>query len=95
MIYSESSKKTVFAEQMPKTYKFQIQLSEFDMRWLTYWANLHGRPKGTFASQIIGARIEANIELIRSMMSNHARHENISTDELEELWFNEDKDKEE
>jgi hypothetical protein len=75
---------------MARIYKFQIQLSETEMRWLICWAKIHGKPKATYAAQIIGARTEGNIRDIREMMKDIARYEGISTDELESRWLEEE-----
>jgi len=75
---------------MAKVYKFTIQLSEFEMRKLICWAKAHGRPKATYAAQIIGARVESNIGVIGEMMSDIANDQNITVAELEKLWLEEE-----
>jgi hypothetical protein len=72
---------------MAKTYKFTIQLSEFEMRKLICWAKAHGKPKATYAGQIIGARIESNIGTIGEMMTDIAKHEGVSIEDLEQRWL--------
>lgn len=76
---------------MAKTYKFTVQLSEFEMRKLICWAKAHGRPRATYAAQIVGARIESNIGVIDQMMADIAKHEGISVEELEQRWLNEER----
>lgn len=75
---------------MAKVYKFTIQLSEFEMRKLICWAKAHGRPKATYAAQIIGARVESNIGVIGEMMADIAKDQNITVAELEKLWLEEE-----
>ena len=72
---------------MAKTYKFTIQLSEFEMRKLICWSKAHGKAKATYAAQIVGARVESNITVIDQMMADIAKHEGISIEELEQGWL--------
>lgn len=74
---------------MADTYRMTISLSAFEMRKLICWSKTHGKPPATYAGQIIGARIEANIASIDQMMADIAKHEGISQDELERRWLDE------
>lgn len=76
---------------MAKIYKFTIQLSEFEMRKLICWSKAHGKPKATYAAQIVGSRVESNIAVIDQMMADIAKHEGISVEELEQRWLTEEK----
>lgn len=79
-------------EDMADGYtRITITLSDYEMRRLICWAKIHGKPKATYAAQIIGARIESNFDAINAQMSNIAKFENISTEELEQRWLQEEK----
>ena len=67
--------------------KVTITLSAFEMRKLWCWAKAHGKPAATYAAQIIGARIEANIGTIDQMMVDIAEFEGISKEQLESRWL--------
>lgn len=71
--------------------RITISLSAFELRKLTCWAKIHGKPKATYAAQIIGARIEANLQTIREQMSDIAAFEGISIEDLERRWLKEEK----
>ncbi len=75
---------------MAKTYKFTIQLSEFEMRKLICWSKAHGKAKATYAAQIVGARVESNIAVIDQMMADIAKHEGITIEDLEQRWLTEE-----
>lgn len=70
-----------------RTQRLMINLSEYESRLLTYWARIHGRPRSTYAAQIIGARLEANVDLIKRQMADIAAYEGISVEELEKQWL--------
>lgn len=55
-----------------------------------YWGKIHGKPKATYASQIIGARLEANVEVIDRGMQDIAQQEGISVTQLEQRWVEEE-----
>jgi len=74
---------------MERTPRIGITLSPYELRMLTLWAKIHGRPRSTYAAQIIGARIEANAETIRRELAEIARVEGCSIDELEARWLGE------
>lgn len=79
-------------EDMADGYtRITITLSDYEMRRLICWAKIHGKPKATYAAQIIGARIESNFDAINAQMANIAKFENISTEELEQRWLHEEK----
>lgn len=67
--------------------RVMITLSAFEMRKLTCWAKAHGKPVATYAGQIIGARIEANISTIDQMMRDIAKFEGMEVDQLERQWL--------
>lgn len=71
--------------------RITISLSAYEARKLIAWAKIHGRPKATYAAQIIGSRIEANIETIKAQMEDIARYEGVSVEELERRWLDEEK----
>lgn len=57
------------------------------MRKLICWAKAHGKPAATYAAQIIGARIEANIDTIDKMMGDIAEFEGINKEQLQKQWL--------
>lgn len=63
-------------------YKLQITLSRHDVKWLILWSYIHGKPRASYAAQIISARVEANIPLIQSMIADAAADENMEVDEF-------------
>lgn len=67
--------------------RITISLSAFEMRKLTCWAKAHGKPTATYAGQVIGARVEANIATIDQMMADIAKFEGIEVEELEKQWL--------
>jgi hypothetical protein len=67
-----------------------ISLSAYEVRKLICWAKIHGKPKATYASQIIGARLESNFDTIRQQMEDIAAFEGISVQELEQRWLREE-----
>jgi hypothetical protein len=64
-----------------------IQLSEADTRLLDLWARLHGRPRSTYAAQIVSARLEANADLIRKEVADYAQSQGKSFSEIEREWL--------
>jgi hypothetical protein len=70
-----------------QTTRIAITLSAYEHRLLTLWGKLHNKPASTFAGQIVGARIEANAELIRREIAEHAKSEGINPTELEARWL--------
>lgn len=75
---------------MAKVYRVTIQLSEAEMRNLIFWARWHGRPKATYASQIISSRIEANIPAIHGLLEEEAKAQKCTVEELKQRWLNEE-----
>ncbi|NEQ64518.1 MAG: hypothetical protein F6K21_03250 [Symploca sp. SIO2D2] len=71
--------------------RITISLSAFEYRKLICWAKAHGKPAATYAGQIIGARIEANISTIDEMMRDIAKFEGIGVEDLEQQWLDFDK----
>jgi hypothetical protein len=67
--------------------RLTISLSLFEMRKLTCWAKAHGKPASTYAGQILGARIEANISTIDQMMIDIAKFQGIEVEQLEKQWL--------
>lgn len=74
---------------MSKMYRVTLQLSEDEFRLLTLWARWHGKPKATYAGQIISARIEANAKTIYELVEMAAKDRGISFDELKSSWLSE------
>lgn len=72
--------------------RIMVTLSEYELRMLTLWARIHGKPKSTYAAQIIGSRVEANAELIRRELSDIARTQGLTVDELEAEWLSDGND---
>ena len=75
---------------MAESLRITISLSAYEARKLICWAKIHGKPKATYASQIIGARIEANLDTINAHMQDIARFEGISVEDLERRWLEEE-----
>jgi hypothetical protein len=75
---------------MADPFRITITLSAYEARKLICWAKIHGKPKATYAAQIIGARIESNFESIRTQMQDIAAREGISVEELEQRWLKEE-----
>lgn len=80
----------MYGVEMADQLRITITLSSYEARKLICWAKIHGRPKATYASQIIGSRIEANLESICAQMQDIADHEGISIQELERRWLTEE-----
>lgn len=70
--------------------RITITLSNYEARKLICWAKIHGKPKATYASQIIGSRLESNFDLIKKQMEDIAQREGISAQELETRWLAEE-----
>lgn len=70
---------TVVAETNPR---LNITISPHDLKMLKLWGYVHGKPAGTYASQILAARIEANRDTIMLLLRDVAELEGISVDEL-------------
>jgi hypothetical protein len=75
---------------MAKAYRITIQLSEAEMRNLIFWARWHGKPKATYAGQVISARIEANIPVINGLLEDEAKAQGCTVDELKQRWLSEE-----
>lgn len=75
---------------MAKVYRITIQLSEAEMRNLSLWARWHGKPKATYAGQIIGSRIEANMSNINELLEDEAKIQGCTIDELKQRWLSEE-----
>jgi len=82
---------TLMAGDNPQT-RILIQLSEADTRLLTLWAKVHGRPRSTFAAQIVASRVEANLDIIKKQVAEYASAKGISVNELESQWLGDDDD---
>lgn len=67
-----------------------VTLSEYELRMLTLWAKIHGKPKSTFAGQIIGSRLVANADLIRRELAEIAKTQGLTVEELEGVWLGDD-----
>jgi hypothetical protein len=75
---------------MAKVYRVTIQLSEAEMRNLIFWSRWHGKPKATYAGQIISARIEANVPTINGLIEDEAKAQGCTTEELKQRWLTEE-----
>jgi len=64
-----------------------IQISEADTRLLSLWAKIHGRPRSTFAAQIVASKIEENIDTIKKQVAEFAASKGITAAELEAIWL--------
>lgn len=78
-----------------KKVEFTIRLSQDEAEGLELWAKYHGKGKSQYASQIVGARIEANLKLIDELVERAAESRNISPKELRSLWLGKEGDGEE
>ncbi|MBE9042698.1 hypothetical protein IQ235_18215 [Oscillatoriales cyanobacterium LEGE 11467] len=70
--------------------RITITLSAYEGRKLICPSKIHGKPKATYAAQIIGSRIEANFEEINRQMADIAKREGITVAELEARWLAEE-----
>lgn len=77
-------------ENLMEPLRITIQIPSFIARKLICWSKAHGKPKATFASQIISARVEANVETIDKLMQDIAAYEGVSAKELEIRWLEEE-----
>lgn len=73
-------------------HRITIQLSEAEMKKLKLWAKWHGKPKATYAGQIISARLEANVETINKLVEDEARTRGVPARELEQQWLTDGED---
>ncbi|NER47583.1 MAG: hypothetical protein F6J92_12935 [Symploca sp. SIO1A3] len=71
---------------LTENQRLNITISGFNLKKLTHWAKIHGKPPTTFAGQIISAQVEANLDLINKQMQELARLEGISAQDLEKRW---------
>lgn len=60
------------------------------MRNLIRWSKWHGRPKATYAGQVIAARLEANVPTIETLMKEQAAYEGITVEDLDKRWLAEE-----
>lgn len=79
-------------ENMARQTRILITLSDYELRLLTLWAKLHGKARSTYAAQIVGARVEANADLIRKELEYEAAALGVSAKDLEAEWLNDDTD---
>jgi len=66
-----------------------ITLSQDELRLLKLWAAWHGKPQSTYAGQILGARLEANRELIEDLVRSAAENRGMSHEQLCKEWLDE------
>lgn len=72
-----------------ETRRITITLSyPFEYQYLNYWAYIHSKPAATYAGQIIGARIEANIDQIEKELAIVAQAEGMTVEELKQHILN-------
>lgn len=74
---------------LEKKIAFTIVLSVDEVENLKCWAAYHGKTKGGYAAQIIGSRIEANLELIDNLVKRAAESRGISPQEMRAIWIGE------
>jgi hypothetical protein len=74
---------------MAKSYRVTLQLSEDEFRLLTLWARWHGKPKATYAGQIVSSRIESNAKLIYELVEMAAKDRGTDFEELKAAWLSE------
>jgi len=72
---------------MGRPPRITVQLSETEYKLLTLWAKWHGRQAATYASQIIGARIEANRSVIGELVAEAAKLNGITVEEQIDAWL--------
>lgn len=72
---------------LEKKIPFTILLSADEMENLKCWAGYHGKTKGGYASQIIGSRIEANLDLIDNLVRRGAESRGITPQEMRAIWI--------
>lgn len=70
-----------------KKVEFTIRLSQDEAENLLCWAAYHGKGKGAYASQIVGARIEANLDLIDGLVQRAASSRGITPEEMRNIWL--------
>lgn len=73
-----------------RSYRLNITLSAYEMRQLIKWAKAHGRSRTAFAGQIIGARIEANRDIINAQIADMAAFEGLPVEEFERRLLEEE-----
>lgn len=76
---------------MPNNYRITLTLSPYQLRQLIKWSKVHGKTKSVYAAQMLGAKIEENLQLINDQVAEIARHEGITPQELERRWLLEEK----
>lgn len=72
--------------------RVSIVLSPEEHRMLILWAKFHGKSKSAYAGQIVGARIESNIDTIMKLVSVTAQQNGISEEEQIAMWLNEEEE---
>lgn len=77
-------------DTMARPPRMTVQLSDAEYKLLTLWAKWHGRQPATYASQIIGARLEANRGVIDELVEAAAKLNGISKDEQIAIWLGDD-----
>lgn len=74
----------------PNNTRLTITISKYNYKKLRNWAKIHGKQPTAFAGQIISSRLEANTGLIKEQIADMAKTEDISVEELEKRWEEED-----
>lgn len=69
----------------PEKIVFGIQMPEYHDVWIKRWAYIKGRARATMASDIVQARIEANLDQIKEMYADLAKQKGLTTEELDAL----------
>ncbi|MEM7552515.1 MAG: hypothetical protein AAF378_00160 [Cyanobacteria bacterium P01_A01_bin.84] len=74
----------------PNNTRLTITISKYNYKKLRDWARIHGKQPTAFAGQIISSRLEANTGVIKEQIADMAKSEEISVEELEKRWENEE-----
>lgn len=65
-----------------ETRRATIKLPMYHHQWLKVWAHLKGRGVSTLATDIVQARVEANLDQINLMLESRAKDRGLSPEEL-------------
>ncbi len=74
----------------PNNTRMTITISKYNYKKIRNWAKIHGKQPAAFAGQIISSRLETNTGIIKEQVADMAAQENITVEELEERWEEED-----
>lgn len=65
-----------------EVFRTTIKIPAYHYRLLKVWAYLKGRGVSTLATDIVQARIEANLDQINLMLESRAKDRGLSPEEL-------------